>query len=129
MANHTGSEGVVKVAGSTIAELRNWSISEVADMLEDTSMGDTAKTFKSSLTSGTGSLDCWWDETDTNGQEAMTVGASVALVLYPEGDTGGDVTITVTALISERSISAAHDGIVEGTFAFQCTGAITYSTV
>ena len=129
MATHKGSEGVVKLSGNTIAEVRNWSIDEVADVLEDTSMGDTAKTFVSSLTSATGSMDCWWDETDTNGQEAMTIGASVALVLYPEGDSAGDVTITVSAIITERSISAAHDGLIEQTFAFQCTGAVTYSTV
>ncbi len=128
MANHKGSEGIVKIGANVVAEVKNWSLSESADTLEDTTMGDTAKTFQSSLTSATGSIDVLWDETDTNGQEAMTIGASVSLVLYPEGDTTGDVTLTMTALITERGMSAAHDGLIEQTFSFTVTGTVARAT-
>ena len=84
MANHKGSEGVVKVGTNTVAEVRDWSISITADSIEDTTMGDSARTYLSSLTSATGSVTCYWDETDTTGQGAMTAGASVTLNLYPE---------------------------------------------
>ena len=50
MATHTGSEGTLKVGANTIGEIRSFSISESADTLEDTSMGDVARTYKSSLT-------------------------------------------------------------------------------
>ena len=51
MATHKGSEGTVKVGSNAVAEIRSYSIEESADTLEDTSMGDAARTYKSSLTS------------------------------------------------------------------------------
>ena len=77
MATHTGSEGTVKVGANTIAEIRSFSIDETGDTLEDTTMGDTARTYKSSLTSFSGSVDVFYDETDTTGQGALTVGAEI----------------------------------------------------
>ena len=53
MATHTGSEGTVKVGANAIAEIRSFSLEETADTLEDTTMGDTARTYKSSLTTFT----------------------------------------------------------------------------
>ena len=89
MAKHTGSEGTVKVgtAGSdtVIAEIRSFSIEETADTLETTTMGDTSRTYSSSLKNFTGSVDVYWDETDTAGQGALTVGAEVTINFYPEG--------------------------------------------
>lgn len=129
MANHKGSEGVVKVGSNTIAEVKNWQISEKSDVMEDTTMGDTAKTFQASLTEWEGSLSCFWDETDTNGQQAMTIGASITLNLYPEGATSGDTYYTGTALITSIERSANHDGMVESSFSFKGTGALTKTTV
>jgi len=68
MATHTGSEGTVKVGANTIAEIRSFSIEESAETLEDTSMGDTARTYKPSLTTFTATVDVLWDDTDTTGQ-------------------------------------------------------------
>ena len=44
MANHKGSEGVVKIGSDTIAEVKDWSFDETADTTEDTVMGDAART-------------------------------------------------------------------------------------
>ena len=49
MANHKGSEGVVKVGSDTVAEVRDWSLEETADVIEDTSMGDSARTKQAGL--------------------------------------------------------------------------------
>ena len=81
MANHKGSEGTVHVGANAIAEIRSWTIEENGDVLEDTTMGDSARTFLASLTNWSASVDVYWDETDTNGQGALTVGASVTLNL------------------------------------------------
>lgn len=129
MATHKGSEGVVKVGANTVAEVRSWTIAESADTLEDTSMGDTARTFKSSLTTFTGSLDVFWDETDTTGQGALTIGAEVTFNVYPEGDTSGDTYYTGTAIVTEVSRTAAFDGLVEASVSLQGTGALSESTV
>ena len=92
-------------------------------------MTDTARTHAVTLTSFSGSLDCFWDETDTNGQGALTNGASVTLNLYPEGDTNGDTYYSGTALVTGVSRSASFDGMVEATISVQGTGALTSATV
>jgi predicted secreted protein len=129
MATHTGSEGTVKVGSSAIAEIRSFSIEETADTLEDTTLGDTARTYKSSLTSFSGSVDVLWDETDSSGQGALTIGASVTLNLYPEGDDAGDTYITGSAIVTGRSISSSYDGLVEMSITVQGNGALTSTTV
>lgn len=129
MATHTGSEGTVKVGSDAIAEIRSFSIEESADTLETTTMGDTARTYSSSLTTFTGSVDVFWDETDTNGQGALTIGASVTLNLYPEGDTSGDVYYTGSAIVTGRTINSSFDGLVEMSITVQGDGALTQSTV
>ena len=129
MATHTGSEGTVKVGSNAIAEIRSFSIEETADTLEDTTMGDTARTYKSSLTSFSGSVDVLWDETDSSGQGALTIGASVTLNLYPEGDAAGDTYLTGSAIVTGRSISSSYDGLVEMSITVQGNGALTTTTV
>ena len=128
MANHKGSEGTVHVGANAIAEIRSWTIEENGDVLEDTTMGDSARTFLASLTNWSASVDVYWDETDTNGQGALTVGASVTLNLYPEGNTTGDTYYTGTALVTSISRTASFDGMVEASLGLQGTGAVTEST-
>ena len=129
MATHKGSEGTVKVGANSVAEIRSYSIEESADTLEDTSMGDSARTYKPSLTSFSGSLDVFWDETDTNGQGALTIGSEVTLNVYPEGDTTGDTYYTGSAIVTGVSRSASFDGLVEASISVQGTGALTPDTV
>ena len=129
MATHTGSEGTVKVGANAIAEIRSFSLEESADTLEDTTMGDTARTYKSSLTTFTGSVDVFWDETDTAGQGALTIGASVTLNVYPEGDTAGDTYYSGSAIVTGITRSSSFDGLVEASITVQGSGALTATTV
>ena len=130
MANHHGSEGTVKIGANAVAEVNSWSISESAEFAEDTNLSDTSKTYNSTaIKSWSGSISCNWDETDTTGQGAMTVGASVTLNLYPEGADTGDTYWTGTALIQDVSQSAARGGIVEAEYSFLGTGALSETTV
>ena len=129
MATHKGSEGVVKVGSNTVTEVRDWSITISADTVEDTSMGDSARTYKASLTSASGSISCFWDETDATGQGAMTAGSEVTLNLYPEGSDAGDTYYAVPAIITEEGASASFDGMVEATFSFAASAAVTKTTV
>ena len=90
MATHTGSAGTVKVGSNAVAELRSWSLDQTQDTVETTKLGDTVKTYSVTQSSSSGTMDCFWDETDTNGQVACSIGATVTLNLYPEGATSGD---------------------------------------
>ena len=129
MATHKGSEGTVKVGANAVAEIKSYSIEESADTLEDTSMGDSARTYKSSLTSFSGSIDVFWDETDVDGQGALSIGSEVTLNVYPEGDTAGDTYYTGSAIVTGVSRSASFDGLVEASISVQGNGALTPTTV
>ena len=129
MATHKGSEGIVKVGSNAVAEIRSYSIEESADTLEDTSMGDSARTYKPSLTNFSGSLDVFWDETDTSGQGALSIGSEVTLNVYPEGDTAGDTYYSGSAIVTGVSRTASFDGLVEASISVQGNGALTESTV
>ena len=58
MANHTGSEVVVKISTNTIAEVRSWTPTNTADTIEDTTMGDSWRSFKSVLSAFSGQATC-----------------------------------------------------------------------
>lgn len=129
MATHKGSEGLIKVGSATVAEVKSYSLEESADTIETTKMGDAARTYLPSLTSFSGSIDCFWDEGDTAGQVALAVGASVTLVFYPEGEASGDTYYSGTALVTGKTITGSFDGMVEASISVQGTGAITTTTV
>jgi hypothetical protein len=129
MAVHKGSEGTVKVGVNGILEIRSYSIEESADTLETSTMGDTARTYVPSLTTFTGSVDVYWDETDTNGQGALSIGTEVTLNVYPEGDASTDTYYTGSAIVTGVTRTASFDGLVEASITLQGTGALTESTV
>ena len=129
MATHAGSEGTVRV-GSTnaIAEIRSYSVEETGDTIDDSTMGDVSRTFIAGLKTFTATIDCLWDETNTTGQGALTVGSTVTLNLYPEGATTGDIYYSGSAIVTGRNITASYDGLVEISISVQGTGALTQAT-
>ena len=129
MATHTGSSGLVKVGTNTIAEVRSFTLDTTAELLEDTTLTDTSKTFQVGKKGATASVECFWDETDTNGQIAIAEGSQVALNLYPEGADSGDYYYSGTWLITANSTSTPTDGMIEATFSATLTGALTRGTV
>lgn len=129
MSTHTGSEGAVYVGANQVAEVRSYSLEQQADTIEDTTMGDTDRTYKLGLKSFSGSMDVYWDETDTNGQGALSNGASVTLNVYPEGNTSSDTYYTGSAIVTGVTRSGSFDGMVEASITVQGTGALTESTV
>jgi predicted secreted protein len=131
MATHTGSEGTVKVGANAIAEIRSYSVEETSDTAEDTSMGDSYRTFKTTLKAWTGSVDVFWDETDTNGQVALVVGAEVVANFFPEGASAGtsEKYYSGSAIVTGRTVTGSFDGMVEASITLQGTGALTLSTL
>ena len=129
MATHTGSSGLIKVGTNTIAEVRSFTLDTTAELLEDTALTDTSKTFQVGKKGATASIECFWDETDSNGQIAIAEGSQVTLALYPEGATSGDYYFSGTWLITAKSTSTPTDGMIEATFSATLTGALTRGTV
>jgi hypothetical protein len=125
MAVFTGKAGVVQTSSNDIAEVRSYSITESGDTTESTAMGDSAKTYEPTLTEFSGSIDLFFDDTDTSGQVSLTVGSEFTLNLGPEGTTSGKYKLSGTGIVTEKTITAAHDGLVEMTIGFQGDGALS----
>lgn len=127
-ATFDGNDGVVKVSTNTVAEVTEWSITETSETKDDTAMGDAWRTLKAGLKSFAGSLTCHWDDTDSTGQEALTVGAGVTLNLYPEGDSTGEDEMTGAVIITSVGVTVNKDGITQRSFSFEGNGALTHGT-
>jgi hypothetical protein len=128
MATHHGKEGVVTAGGTAIGELTSFTIETTGDVVEDTELGDAAKTFLAGRTSFSGTLEMHYDETDAQ-QETLTAGSSISFVLLPEGNTSGDQSFSGSGIITGMSINNAMDAVVSRSVTFQGTGALTKSTV
>jgi predicted secreted protein len=127
MATHTGSEGTIKVSTTVVGELRSYTLEQTADTIEDTSMGDTSRTYKSALKGWSGSASLFFDEADA-GQLLLVLGTSVAIKVYPEGASTGDKYYYGDAIITGSNISASFDGMVEAEVTFTGTGLLTLGT-
>lgn len=128
MATHLGKEGYLKVSTTTVAEVRDYTLSQSAGTVDDTVIGDEWTTNKVTQKSWTCSGSLFWDETDT-GQLALTVGATVTLNLYPEGVASTATYFSGAANITQFDITARHDSMVEASFSAQGTGALSTLTV
>mgnify|MGYP001340039221 FL=1 len=129
MAVHKGSEGVVKVGSNTVAEVTAFSFDETVDTIESTALSNSARSYVADYVGFTGTVDCQWDETDTSGQGAMTVGSTVTLNLYPEGSASSATYYTGSAIITSISRANAMGSIVTANFSFTGTNALTSARV
>ena len=127
MAHH-GKEGVIKVAGNVAANVTGFTLETSADVVENSALTNSAKTFTAGRTSFSGSIECHWDEGDT-AQEALDVGTSLAFILLPEGNVSGDISFSGTGIVTGMSIAVTMDGVSSRNVTFQGTGALTQSTV
>jgi predicted secreted protein len=127
MATHTGSEGTIKIGSTVLGELRSYTLEQTSDTIEDTSMGDSVRTYKAGLKASSGSASVFFDEADA-GQLLCTVGSSITLNLFPEGNASGDKFYAVDAIVTGYNVSASFDGMVEAEITFQGNGAVTIGT-
>jgi hypothetical protein len=132
MATTKGSSGVVKLAvsGGSVAamgEVRSFTLSESADTIEDSVMGDTARTYVASLSTASLSMDVYWDDADAV-QLVMDTKADLDWELYPTGSGTGEKYYSGSGILTSKEITAAFDGMVEGSFEIQVSGGITEAT-
>jgi predicted secreted protein len=127
MANHLGREGVVKLSSTTIGELRNYSLAQSSDVVEDSTIGDVFRTRKATLKTWSVSGDLYWDLNDA-GQVLLTIGSSVTVNLYPQGTTSATY-YSGGGIVTKYDVSAAFDGMVEGSISIEGNGTLSVLTV
>jgi hypothetical protein len=125
MTTFTGQMGAIILGVSNaVAEVRNFEITQTGETLDDTVMGDTWRTNKSTFKTWSGSCDVLFDDDDTNGQNALVVGAQVAGKFYPSVNAVGAAELSGNIRITERTIKTSYDGLVEMTVQFIGDGAL-----
>tara|TARA_R100001443_G_scaffold69782_2_gene78255 strand:- start:1203 stop:1592 length:390 start_codon:yes stop_codon:yes gene_type:complete len=128
MATFHGNNGVVKVSSNTVAEVRSFSVTQTVDTVDATAMGDSFRSFKTGHQSWNATVECLWDDTDSNGQEALAVGESVTLYLYPEGAGSGADQMHGTAIVTEVGTSVAQEDLVTRSISVTGSGGLTHGT-
>lgn len=128
MATYTGENGQVKIDDSgtlaTVAEVRSWTLEHTKDVIESTSMGDAARTYKSGLHQFTGSMEVVYDDADTE-KDFFDPASDTELTaeFYPNDSAGKKFTGEI--IITSVSRSASYDDLVTATVNFQGTGALS----
>jgi len=119
MATHIGSEGSVMIGAATVAEVESFSLTITSAVAEKTALGDSYVSRMAGVKDANGTITCYWDETNTTGQEALTAGATVALDLLPEGTTTGDTAYHGNALVTDVTLDVSgNNDITKRTFTF-----------
>lgn len=131
MATYTGENGQVSIGAdsagqTTIAEVRSWTVEHTKDVIEDTVMGDAARTYKSGLHQFTGSMEVIYD--DTTAQLALGAfnpdsDTALRAEFYPNSSAG--VKFAGNVIVTSVSRTASFDDLVTATVNFQGTGALT----
>jgi predicted secreted protein len=122
MTTHLGKEGIIKVGTQTVAEVRSWTLNTSVETVDASHLGDDWKVHKATQKSWHGSLSCFWDETDFDGQGKLAIGESVTLVLYPAGEGFSAFHFTGLVLVTGIDYAGSHNGLIEASIAFQGSG-------
>lgn len=135
MPFYTGRTGKLRLGGNEVAKVKNWTLDTSVNMLDTTSLGDTANTFTPGLFSATGSASLSYyngSTTDvTNLLEkiaktgAITDSDEVALTF----EVGTSQLFTADAFINSASISSSTDELTTVSFNFTINGPLTTVTL
>ena len=128
MANHLVREGTLMFTSTTIGELRNYSLSQSSDVVEDTVIGDLSRTRKATLKTWALSGDVYWDLADA-GQILCTVGSSVTANLYLAGIAAATTYYSGGGIVTKFDVSGSFDGMIDGSITIEGNGALSTLTV
>lgn len=129
MAVHHGKNGKVKLTSNTVAETTRWTLSETVETADTTAQGDTAQTHIAGIPGWSGTIEGNYDPADTNGQSALTIGASVTIGFYSDGDGAGKTYFSGTATVTGISREVSMNDRVTFSINVLGNGTLTKSTV
>lgn len=127
----TGHSGSVTVAGNTSAmgNAKAWSLDITQETVDTTDFDSSGwKESTATLNSWSGSITAIFDASGADEgdlQTALLGGSSITLDLQLGGGTGSYDKYSGSAIITGQSLTNDVNGIVEATFSFEGTGALT----
>ena len=128
MATHHGKEGVVTIGGTTLGNATGFTVDTTHDVVEDTALGNSMKSFIAGRGTFTASIDMNFDETDS-GQTTLVQGAELTFAFLPEGNASGDRKFSGSGIVTGMSVSVPLDGVITRTVSIQGTGGLTIGAV
>lgn len=124
-----GYSGSVTVASGAMGNAKAWSLDINQETVDITDFGSSGwKESTATLNGWSGSITAIFDASGTAEgalQTGLTGGATVALDLQLGGGTGSYDKYSGSANITSQSVTNDVNGIVEVTFNFEGTGALT----
>ena len=128
MATHHGKEGVVTIGSDTLGNATGFTVDTTHDVVEDTTLGDSMKSYIAGRGTYTASIDMNFDETDA-GQVALIQGASLSFAFLPEGNASGDRKFSGSGIVTGMSVGVTLDGVTTRTVSVQGNGGLTIGVV
>ena len=128
MATHHGKEGVLHVGGTAIGNATGFTIDTTHDVVEDTALGDSMKSYLVGRGTYTFTIDMNFDETDS-GQTTLVQGSELTFAFLPEGNASGDRKFSGTGIVTGMSVGVTLDGVTTRTVSGQGNGGLTIGTV
>ena len=128
MATHHGKDAVVHIGGTNIGQATGFTIDTTHDVVEDTALGDSMKSFITGRGSFTASIDMNFDD-DDSAQGSLVQGASVSVEFMPEGSGSGEQKLSGTGIVTGMSVGVTLDGVTTRTVSLQGSGGLSIGTV
>lgn len=133
MAEQKGIDGIVKVGANTILNVTSFTLEEVVETIDVTSMGDVNRVVLPTFVGFSGSFDGYWDPTDASlnhtgvAEPVVRAGETISFEFYPGGEGTGNLFYSGSAIVASVSRSSSYDGAVEYSVSFEGTGDLTYA--
>jgi len=128
MATHHGKDAVVHVGGTNIGQATGFTVDTTHDVVEDTALGSTMKSFVVGRGTFTASIDMSFDDDDT-AQGTLVQGSSLSFEFMPEGSGSGETKLSGTGIVTGMSVGVTLDGVTTRTVSIQGSGGLTIGTV
>ena len=121
---------MVEVSGSLVAltEVRDWSLEMERGTIDASVLSTEWKRFLVGQISATGSMNLFFDPTDSAVETAMDAalfnGAAITLLFRPQGSGSGKPQYKVPAIITSKGVSAATEDAVGISIGFSANAAV-----
>ena len=128
MARYKGKDGAIAVGGSSVGEVESFDIEITVNEIDANVMGQDWTDVCPGQKSASGSISVLTDPNDAQ-QAALEEGATVALTLFPTGDTTGLIQFTGNFMVTSVGVSSSVGDLVKTSYNFRNQGAVTRSVV
>ena len=126
MATHHGKDAVV--GGTNIGQATGFTVDTTHDVVEDTALGSSMKSYVTGRGTFTATIDMNFDDDDT-AQGNLTQGSSLSFEFMPEGSGSGEQKLSGTGIVTGMSVGVTLDGVTTRTVSIQGNGGLTIGTV